>query len=464
MQFPVNWTPRPYQLNLLQDMAGYKGDPKSSKKKALLCWGRQLGKDTTCGIYMFKQALLVPGNYFYIFPRSTDARRAFWEKVDQTTGLRLIDQLPGVDRPGEPGSMVARVLVQEMLIELTNKSTIRILGLDQNPDAARGISPAGVVFSEGAFMDPAVFANIEPAIAMNNAWVIYNSTPNGLNHFYKMYKHALSRNDWHVSFHQCRFPDKPGYFQIEGIDEDYFKGLVDSGIMTWQDVDREYGCDFTAELKGTFYADQLTKARTEGRIGAFPYNKSYAVNTFWDIGGKDDTVIWFAQNIRGKVYFIDYYESSGQGIEDIAHMLAEKDYRYGYHILPWDAGNFSQQTKLTTADMLEDTLADLAIDGVVEVIPKFSVMAGITAVRKKFNDYCFNEATVITGIERIELYHRKWDKRNARYLDDPVHDESSHAADALRLEAASTDLVPDPFFENNGIGKVTVIGCFGDEK
>lgn len=462
--FPVNWTPRPYQAKFLQDMTGYRGDPTSAKKKALLVWGRQLGKDTACGMFMFKEALQKPGNYFYIFPRSTDARRAFWEKVDKSTGLRLVDQIPGFNSPGEKGSLVARVVVQEMLIELTNHSTIRILGLDQNPDAARGISPAGVVFSEAAYMDPAVFAAIEPAIAMNKSWVIFNSTPNGANHFYKMWKHANSRNDWHTSFHQCYSEKLEGYYQLDGIDEKYFTSLVESGIMSEDDVEREYGCNWDVELKGSYYSEQIIAATQSGRIGMFPYNRGYAVSTYWDLGMRDATVCWFAQHIRGKTIFIDYHESVGQEITEHVMMLAEKGYRYDTHVLPWDAYPQSQQTGLSTAQFFEQTLQDLQVSGyVAPQIPKLRVQAGIDAVRRRFPDYCFNEATTREGLDRLELYHRKFDKRTGTFGSDPVHDDNSHAADALRMEAVSEDLVADPFYELNDLPAVKVLSGFDED-
>lgn len=448
--FPVNWKPRPYQIPFLQAMTGYHNVPNSGKKRAVLVWGRQLGKDTTCAIFMFKEALKKPGQYFYVFGTSTAARRAFWEKVDEN-GLRLIDQIPGMDRVGEPGSMVTRVLVQEMMIELSNRSVIRIIGLDTNPDAARGISPTMVVFSEAAFIDPTVFANIEPAIIMNNATVIYNSTPNGMNHFHKMYQHSLADQEWFSSYHQVLYEKEPGYVPVEGLNEKYFTNLQDSGIMSAEDIAREFGCRWDVQLQGSYYSEQLTKARAEGRVGFFPYDPRYPVNTYWDLGFVDDAVCWFAQNIRGKTVFIDYWEATGATLTDMAHMLGDKPYRYSSHVLPHDGSAKSQQTGLSSADTLADSLADLQVSGTVETMPRLTKQAGIDAVRRRFVDYCFNYELCLVGLDKLEKFHRKYDKRTARFLDEAVHDANSHCADAIRMEAISQSLVGDPFWDVNDI-------------
>lgn len=448
--FPVNWKPRAYQIPFLQEMSGYHNLPGSGKKMAVLVWGRQLGKDTTCAIFMFKEALKTPGQYFYIFGTSTAARRAFWEKVDEN-GLRLIDQIPGMDRVGEPGSMVARVLTNEMMIELSNKSTIRIIGLDTNPDAARGISPRMVVFSETAFIDPSVLANIEPAIKMNAATVIYNSTPNGRNHFYKLYNHALANPECFTSYHQVLHSESPGYVNVPGLDTNYFTNLENSGIMTSEEIEREFGCRWDVELKGSFYSDQIAKARSEGRIGKFPYDSRYPVNTYWDLGFIDDSVCWFTQSIRGKTVFIDYWEGTGCSLTDIAHMLADKPYRYGSHVLPHDGAIKSQQTGMSSADTLSDSLLDLQVTGTVETLPRLTKQAGIDAVRRRFPDYCFNFETTEIGLDKLEKFHRKYDKRQARFMDEAVHDENSHCADAIRMEAVSQGIVGDPFWDMNDI-------------
>ena len=448
---PTNWTPREYQLKLLQAMSGIEGVPGSAKKKACIAWGRQMGKDTTCGIFMFREAIRVPGNYFYIFPEAKQARMAFWDKIDKSTGLRLIEQLP------QDPAIVKSILKQEMTIYLTNGSTIKIIGLDDNPDKGRGISPTGIVFSEAAYMDPAIFAAIEPAIAMNNAWVIYNSTFKGRNPFWKMFQHALSDDAWYASRVQGMGAEHGDYYAVPEINADYLASLVSSGIMTLDDQLREFACLADIEIKGSYYSDYLLQARKDKRIGDFPYNSSYPVSTFWDIGRADATAIWFTQRRGDKTVFIDYDEEfhTSDPLSSI-QMLKDKGYYYDRHVLPADAGAGHYKTfGRSTADVLRDVADAHNLSGDFEVLEKAkSKLEGINLVRRRFSNYFFNEETTEKGLERLELYHKSWDKVNNRFKDDPVHDDNSHCADALRTEAMS-EYSTDPFYKMNDIEIIT---------
>jgi hypothetical protein len=60
------------------------------------------------------------------------------------------------------------------------------------------------------------------------------------------------------------------------------------------------------------------------------------VITAWDLGMKDLTTIWFAQKIGQEIHFIDFYQSSGKGLDHYARVLQEKGYLYGFHLLPHD--------------------------------------------------------------------------------------------------------------------------------
>jgi hypothetical protein len=404
-------------------------------KKALLVWPRQVGKDTSCYAYLVKRAAQEPGNYFYIFPTKEMARKAVWEKVlDNRTPL--LDLLPLDQKYG----LVARLSNVEMSIKLTNGSTIRFVGLDTNPNAIRGVTPTGVVFSEFAFSDPEAYKALIPAMRRERSWVIMNSTPNGRNHFYDMYEGAkLKDSGWYVSYLQGLFPDRANYIHIE--DQAYFSQLVAEGQMSWEDIEREYGCSFSSGLKGSYYSDQIEQARQQNRVGQYPYDPTMGVYTYWDIGVRDDTAVWFVQHKQRASYIIDYFEAPGLGTDQLAQMLKGKDYYYTLHVLPHDAGNAKQGKDITTVESdLAESLGDFAVTGDVEVIAKWpSLQAGINATRKVIPRCYFNEETTEKGIEKLELYHRKYDKKRRVFMKEPVHDNNSHAADAFRTFAQSED-------------------------
>ena len=442
MQIPANFVPRPYQLQLLQQLDGVADKPETRKYRALLVWPRQHGKDTTCFAYLAKEAARVPGNYFYIFPTKEEARKAIWEKV-MDDGTKLIDMIPKEFRQ--------RLSNQEMSMTLNNGSTIRLVGLDKDPDSIRGITPQGVVFSEFAFSDFEAYKTLLPAMHRSDSWLIINSTPNGRNHFYDMYLGAEKDAGWHVDFKQCLYPGKKGY--INSFDQSHFQGMVDRGEMLWEDIEREYGCDFSTGTKGSYYLPYIEKAFKEGRIGNYMYDDNNMVDTFWDIGTDDYTAIWFVQREGNAIILIDYYEDFGKGWTEYATVLREKGYKYRTHYLPHDGKK--TQMELVGVErahrLFETALSNNKVGGYVGSVPKpGSKLDPIMLARKLFNRCCFHRATCLQGLSRLELFHKKWDKKTKTFSREPAKDDNVHGADAFGYMAMiySRDT---PYSGNNNV-------------
>lgn len=437
---PHNFNPRNYQLELFKQMDGVKGMPETKKRRAILRWHRRAGKDKCCWCYLIKEAAQVAGNYFYVFPTKTMARQALWENVD-SSGFKLLNHLPK--------EFIKRQSNQEMLIELINGSTIRVLGYDKDPDSIRGIACKGAVFSEFAFSDPESYKTMIPALRESDGWVIFNSTPNGRNHFYELWQSVYASPRWFASELQTYWPDRKGYSGL--IEHKLFPQIIEEEGLSEEDVEREYGVSFSTGMKGSFYMDNIDRAYSEGRIGDIVYDEYFKVDTFWDLGVDDSTAVWFRQKINNKIVFVDYYEASGKDLLHYIKMLESKNYNYGTHYLPHDAHQRSLQTGTTTAHMFEDLLKNTKISSDVWVLERMPVQDGINAVRARFPRYHFAAGKCIDGIKKLELYHRRWDKKRAVFLKEPVHDGNSHAADALRMEAISEDLKNDGFYKQNNI-------------
>jgi hypothetical protein len=385
---------------------------------------------------MIKEAATCPGNYFYVFPFASDARRALWENVDRD-GFKLLDHLPK--------ELIERKNNQDMLLQLTNGSTIRVIGLDNNPDGIRGTAIRGIIFSEFAFQDPIPYRNALPAIKEAEGWVIINSTPNGRNHFYDMYLVAKQSAKWYESSLQTMWPDRKHYSGLVSP-EDLTTYIEEEGA-TQEDAEREYGVSFSTGMKGAFYADQIEKAREQGRIGYYPPDDHRYVDTFWDLGVDDSTAIWFRQIDGGRVVWVDYYEDSGKDLAYYVDILVQKGYNYRTHYLPHDGANRSIQTRFRTDELFRLICKEAKISDDVCIAPKLRVQDGINGVRARFSRYFFNESMCADGIEKLALYHRRFDKKRNVYLKEPVHDWTSHCADALRTEAAAEEYPDDnPMF------------------
>ena len=91
------------------------------------------------------------------------------------------------------------------------------------------------------------------------------------------------------------------------------------------------------KIKGAYYANEMQKARAEGRIRSVPYQAGSPVNTFWDLGGSDFTAIWLHQAVDGWDHWINYYEAQGEGYLLFLLWLESQGCIWGAHYLPHDA-------------------------------------------------------------------------------------------------------------------------------
>src|SRR3990167_5212896 len=165
--FDQHFTPRAYQRDPLQALTG------GGYQRGVLVWHRGAGKDKASWVLIGDRALNGRvGDYFYWFPTYSEAQRALWNNVDGD-GFRTLEHVP-------PAALRRQVNTKgEALLELKNGSTIEVLAGDEprHINRARGVNPAGVVFSEAAFTNPYAWEVMRPRCELNGAWVLFNSTP-----------------------------------------------------------------------------------------------------------------------------------------------------------------------------------------------------------------------------------------------------------------------------------------------
>ncbi len=430
---PYLFTPRDYQLNLFRALDGIQGKPETKIKRAILKWHRRAGKDKACFCYMIKEAYQDPGNYYYIFPTSADARRALWETIDGLTGMKVIDHIPV--------ELKAKIRNQEMIIELPTAdgrvSIIRIIGYDTDPDSLRGITCKGAVLSEWGFSSPDVLKNLMPSLMQAKGWLIINSTPNGRNHYYDLWNAVQLDDEWYVSELQTLWPDRANYSGL--VQQSELDSLVRTGIHTKEEVEREFGVSFDTNMEGSIYTFQLDQAQEQGRICTLPYITSKPVYASFDIGQGDTTAIWFFQESPNTIDFIDFFEATGMGTNAIAKELKNLGYEYAAFLLPHDAAHKSQGKEITSFRLdFEESLKDYRVDGEVIVVEKTqSVAFSIIETRKRMNCYRFDSINCVTGLDHLANYKYAYNKKTKSYSPKPNHNEHSNAADALRMEQES---------------------------
>lgn len=304
----------------------------------------------------------------------------------------------------------------ELRADLPNGGRIRLFGAD-NPDAMRGLYFDGVVLDEYADQDPRIWPVIRPALSDRLGWADFIGTPKGHNDFYDTYQRALANpGEWYSAIHKAS--------ETGLIPEAELQAARRS--MTEDQYAQEYECSFEAAIQGAYYGKEMAEAEREKRICRVPYDKATDVITAWDLGIGDATAIWFCQQVGQEYHLIDYVENSGVGLDWYAGELKSRPYVYAGHLLPHDV----EAKELGTGKSRKEVLEQLGIK--VTVAPKLRVEDGISAVRLVLNRCWFDADRCRRGIEALKQYRTEFDEQRKVFRDKPLHDWTSHGADAMR--------------------------------
>jgi hypothetical protein len=187
---------------------------------------------------------------------------------------------------------------------------------------------------------------------------------------------------------------------------------------------------FSISLEGAYYAKEVNAVYGENRLGFFPVDPAYPVDTAWDLGMNDSTAIVFFQSIGAEIRFVDFYESSGVGLAHYAGVLRERGYRYGKHILPHDI----QVRDLSTGVSRLNMLWELGVQNTM-VAPKIFISDGIEKVRLLFSRFRFDKGKAGKILDGLQTYRKQFDAKKGVWQDTPFHGPESHVADAVRTMA-----------------------------
>lgn len=186
-------------------------------------------------------------------------------------------------------------------------------------------------------------------------------------------------------------------------------------------------------LEGAVYAKEIRKMIAEKRVCRVLPIPGKPIETFWDLGKRDHTSIWFAQLQMSEYRILDFYQGRGHFLAHYVEVMKSKGYTYGTIYLPHDGNSEKLNAKSIAADLRE-----LMPGHNVVVRPRMSAKAnGINAVRKIFPNCYFDIDKTEDGIEALGAFKYKVDPETSGYSKDPLHDENSDAADAFAQLALS---------------------------
>jgi phage terminase large subunit len=385
---------------------------RSLKRFNVLLAHRRFGKTVLAIVVLILKALKCPLNrpqLHYYCPTYSQAKRVAWPY------LREYCQ-------AIPGSLFNEA---ELKVTLPNGAIIQ-LGSADNPDASRGIYSDFVVLDEPAQMPPRMwFEVIRPALSDRLGGALFIGTPAGRHGlFYDSYEAAESDPEWFRGLYRA---------SETGIVPESELQSAQRG-MSYAEYQQEFECSFDAAVRGAYYADAMNKVS----IGTLATIDGQKVHIALDLGMNDATAAWFFQVDGNTANVFDYAEYTNMGLPDIVKDWRDRGHIYGKVIAPHDI----EVRSLSTGQTRKQTLQRLGVD--VINAPNISVIDGINATRQFLARCSFDKERCREGIEALRQYRSDWQDKKGVLTLKPLHDWTSHAADAMRyLAVTGLDLLED---------------------
>ena len=345
--------------------------------------------------------------YAYIAPTYSQAKRIAWDYLKDYT--RPLGGVPNVS---------------ELRVDFMGRR-ISLYGAD-NPDALRGIYLDGAVIDEYGDVNPGLFTEvIRPALSDRIGWAMFIGTPKGSNHFKTLRDFADTEDNENWVLKEFKASE------TKLIDAEELKDAKKA--MGENKYEQEFEISFEAPIVGAFYGELLKELTDKHRIREIPSEAATQKITAWDLGMSDSTAIWVAEVISGEVRLMDFYEASGESLDHYIGWLDDNGYRDYSHIMPHDVNVRELQTGKSRYQFLTEAGLD------IEVAPKASVEDGIQAARRILPNCWFNKDKTRVGVECLQNYRRVFNEKTNSFQNRPLHDWSSHAADAFRYLALGMD-------------------------
>lgn len=399
MKVTIPYTPRKQQAFIHDQIEQFR--------YSLLCCHRRFGKTVMCINHLIKAAMTCKNynpRFAYIAPTYGQAKKIAFDYLKYYT-----KDIPGT-----------KYNETELRCDLVNGARIMLLS-SENPDSIRGIYLDGCIIDETAQINPALINEvITPALSDRKGFMILVGTPKGMaNLFYDYYQKAQADPKW--------FLYKAKASETGIVDKEELDAAL--AVMGSQKYEQEFECSFIGNIQGSIYGDIIASLDDKKQITRVPIDPAYPVNTAWDLGFNDQTAIIFFQQIGHNIHIVDYYENKNEAFPHYAQVLKEKDYIIEHNYGPHDL----DQTEFGTGKTRRETAYQMGLR--FRVVPRMAIEDGIHAV-KMVLPRCFIDVDNCGSlINALRHYHRKFSDKERVYKIKPVHDWSSHAADAMRTLA-----------------------------
>lgn len=388
---------------------------ESERRFACVVAHRRAGKTFGCVQKLIQRAVGYkregpPCRYGYIAPTRDQAKDIAWQYLTDYSSA-----IPGV-----------KFNQAELAITYPNKSVVRLYSGDSY-ERMRGLYFDGVVVDEPADIDPNAWPYvIMPCLSDYSGWATFIGTCKGRNAFYRMFHRALNDENWFVMALKA---SESGIIPAAEL-------ATLRANMTEDAYKQEYECDWTVGIAGAIYAKYVEDARQQGRVGKIPVSGCAPVWTAWDLGAPLNTVVWYFQVMGRTIQLVRCDRGMDETIVQRVARMKKDGINYAGHLFPHDGG-----AKMKNGRTLADEAREAGLANVIVVPPVSAVEGvwwGVNHVQQLFPQLEFaapgsDEADPLMGaLDALSCYHVKVDEAGLKVYDEPVHDWSSHTADALR--------------------------------
>jgi hypothetical protein len=251
---------------------------------------------------------------------------------------------------------------------------------------------------------------------------LFIGTPKGRNHFSELRDRAEKEEGWKLlEFRASQtgiIPEKELNAARREMGEDKYA--------------QEFECSFNAAVEGAYYGSLINDLEAKSRITTIDRDDLCRSFVAWDLGISDSTSLWVAQLAGKEVRLIDYHEAHGVGLDYYVRWLRENKYEDFEQFLPHDV----EVRELGTGKSRKEVLQEAGLD--IRVAPRLSIADGIQAARRLIPRCWFDHKTK-QGLDALRNYRREFNEKQNVYYDKPLHDWTSHAADAFRYLAITLD-------------------------
>jgi phage terminase large subunit len=239
-------------------------------------------------------------------------------------------------------------------------------------------------------------------------------------------------------------PDNSMVLEANWRDNPYFPDSLRGDMVRDREQDPEKAAhiwdgEYAAVTGGAYYAALIADSRRAGRITSVKHDPELPVHTAWDLGIGDSMVLFLWQQVGEEIRVIDHYENHSQPIPHYVKWLEAKGYDYGVDWVPHDAKVRSLATGLTRVETMQKLGRN------PRLVPNHKIPDGINALRELLPQIWFDADKCEYALECLMQYREDYDEKLLTLKSRPLHDWTSHTADAARYMAiAYREQKPEP--------------------